>query len=157
MMNVALKPLIRRSHVADLPAVRQLLEIAKLPTEDLTSAPGLQFWVLEEDGLLIGVIGLERFDAAGLLRSLAVAPRHQRRGFGRELVAQLEQDARAQGVEQLALLTNTAQSFFQWLGYSVIDRRYVPDELKRSEEYRSLCPASAVCMTKSLGSSSEAA
>lgn len=149
-MNLALKPRIRRSQAADLATVLDLLNGAGLPTGDLTSAPGLQVWVLEADGLLLGVIGLERFGAGGLLRSLVVAPGHQRRGLGHELVAQLEHDARADGVEQLVLLTQTAETFFRQLGYSVIDRRYVPDELKHSEEFRSLCPASAVCMMKSL-------
>jgi amino-acid N-acetyltransferase len=111
---------------------------------------GLQIWVLEAQGVLAGVIGLERFGAGGLLRSLAVAPEYQRRGLGHDLVGQLEHDARAEGVERLVLLTQSAEAFFRGLGYSVIDRRYVPDELKQSEEFRSLCPATAVCMTKAL-------
>ena len=129
-MNVTLKPQIRRGQTADLVTVLNLLQCAGLPTEDLTWAPGLQVWVLETAGLLLGVIGLERFGAGGLLRSLAVAPGHQRRGLGEQLLAQLERDARADGVEQLVLLTQTAEPFFHRLGYSVIDRRYVPDEVK---------------------------
>jgi amino-acid N-acetyltransferase len=96
------------------------------------------------------VIGLERFSESGLLRSLAVAPGHQHIGLGRQLVAQLEHDAGAEGIEQLVLLTQSAEPFFRRLGYQTIDRRCVPDELRRSEEFRSLCPANAVCMTKSL-------
>jgi protein-tyrosine-phosphatase/N-acetylglutamate synthase-like GNAT family acetyltransferase len=149
-MKVAPKPRIRRSQACDLAAVLDLLNGAGLPTEDLTWAPGLQVWVVEAEGLLVGLIGLERFGAGGLLRSLVVAAGHQRRGLGQELVAQLERDARAEGVEQLVLLTQTSEPFFRLLGYSIVDRRYVPDELKQSEEFRSLCPASAVCMTKSL-------
>ena len=152
-MNVELKPQIRRGQADDLAAVRDLLQRAGLPTDDLTWAPGLQVWVLEAEGLLAGVIGLERFGAGGLLRSLAVAPEFQHRGLGHQLVGQLEHDARAGGVEQLVLLTQTAEAFFRGLGYGVIDRRYVPDELKHSEEFRSLCPATAVCMTKALSPS----
>jgi amino-acid N-acetyltransferase len=152
-MNVALKFRIRRSQVDDLAAIQDLLQAAGLPTDDLTWAPGLQIWVLEAQGVLAGVIGLERFGAGGLLRSLAVAPEYQRRGLGHDLVGRLEHDARAEGVEQLVLLTQTAEAFFRGLGYSVIDRRYVPDELKQSEEFRSLCPATAVCMTKALNPS----
>jgi amino-acid N-acetyltransferase len=51
-------------------------------------------------------------------------------------------------------LTETAEGFFRGLGYHVIDRGYVIEELKQSAEFRSLCPASAVCMTKSLVSPS---
>jgi amino-acid N-acetyltransferase len=50
-------------------------------------------------------------------------------------------------------LTETAENFFRGLGYEAIDRRYVPEEIQQSAEFRSLCPASAVCMTKSLSAS----
>jgi amino-acid N-acetyltransferase len=147
-------PPIRRTKPSDLKAVELLLRAAGLPTADLTSAPGLQLWVLEIEGRLAGVIGLERFGTGALLRSLYVAPDHQRTGLGHELVARLERDARADGVERLVLLTETAQAFVRRLGFELIDRRYIPEELKQSAEFRSLCPASAVCMTKSLASPS---
>jgi amino-acid N-acetyltransferase len=85
-----------------------------------------------------------------LRRSLAIAPAYQRRGLGHQLVAQLEQIVQDKGVEQLILLTETAESFFRRIGYEVIDRRYVPEPVKQGGEFRSLCPASAVCMTKSV-------
>jgi amino-acid N-acetyltransferase len=53
-------------------------------------------------------------------------------------------------VMQLVLLTQTAQSFFERLGYGVIDRALSPEAVRTSAEFRSLCPASAVCMTKTL-------
>lgn len=149
-MTVALQPSIRRGEAPDLSAVLALLRDARLPTEDLTSAPGLQLWVLECEGQLLGVIGLERFGTGALLRSLAVAFEHQRHGFGHELVTRLEQDARSAGVERLVLLTETAEAFFRRLGYEPIDRHYVPEEIKQSAEFSSLCPVSAVCLTKPL-------
>ena len=51
-------PPIRRTKPSDLTAVLQLLHTAGLPTADLTSAPGLQLWVRESEGELVGVIGL---------------------------------------------------------------------------------------------------
>ena len=72
-------------------------------------------------GQASGVIGLERFGAGGVLRLLAVASAYQGLGAGRALVSRLENDARAAGVEQLVLLTETAQAFFGELGYEVID------------------------------------
>jgi amino-acid N-acetyltransferase len=153
-MEASLEPAIRRSQASDLGAVLTLLRAAGLPTDDLTSAPGLHFWVLEAKKNLFGVIGLERFGAAALLRSLAIAPERQGRGWGRQLVTRVEREAQADGVEQLVLLTETAERFFRGLGYDAIDRGYVIEELKQSAEFRSLCPASAVCMTKSLVSPS---
>jgi amino-acid N-acetyltransferase len=145
-----LQPAIRQGQSADLDAVISLLKGAGLPTNDLTSAPDLRLWVLEAEGEVIGVIGMERFGASALLRSLAIASSHQRRGLGRQLVALLERDVQGKGVEQLVLLTETAESFFRGVGYEAIDRRCVPEEVKQSAEFRSLCPASAVCMRKSV-------
>jgi amino-acid N-acetyltransferase len=139
---------IRRGHSADLSAVVQLLEGAGLPSADFAGAHEFQSWVLEEQGSLVGVIGLERFGDTALLRSLAVVPAHRKRGLGHELVARLEHEARAQGVQQLILLTETAQTFFRGLGYVVTDRGQVSNDVKQSAEFRSLCPVSAICMSK---------
>jgi amino-acid N-acetyltransferase len=146
----SLQPAIRPGQSADLGEVTALLKAAGLPTDDLASALDLHLWVLEAEGDIVGVIGVERFGASALLRSLAIEPNYQRRGLGRQLVGQLERDVRFKGVEQLILLTETAESFFRRIGYEVIDRRYVPEDVKQSAEFRSLCPASAVCMTKSI-------
>jgi len=143
---------IRRGQSTDMPAVLALLQGAGLPTADLTSARELTMWVLEARDSLLGVIALERFGTDALLRSLAVAPEYRKHGLGHELVARLEQDAQANGVAQLVLLTETAEPFFRSLGYDIIDRRCVSEELKQSAEFRSLCPVSAVCMSKAIHS-----
>jgi amino-acid N-acetyltransferase len=141
---------IRPADTGDLSSVAQLLQNAGLPTTDLVSAHKFQSWVIVDKGSILGVIGLERFGREALLRSLAVAPAYRNRGLGQELVARLEHDARVQGIEQLVLLTETAQAFFQRLGYTTIDRAQVSDDVKHSAEFRSLCPASATCMSKGL-------
>jgi len=143
---------IRASDAADFRQVLALLTGAGLPTEDLDTAPELRFWVAEDEGKIVGAVGLERTGTAGLLRSLVVAPGYRAKGLGRELVATLERNAEADGVEILVLLTQTAKSFFGGLGYRLVDRAYVPDEIKQSAEFRSLCPASARCLTKSIPS-----
>jgi amino-acid N-acetyltransferase len=141
---------IRRGQPADVPAVLALLHSAGLPTADFTSSQRLTMWVVSARDSLVGVVAMERFGTDALLRSLAVASGHRKRGVGHQLVARLEQDAQAEGVHQLVLLTETAESFFRDLGYEVIDRRYVSEELRQSAEFRSLCPASAVCMRKAI-------
>ena len=147
-------PSIRRGRATDLPTVLVLLEGARLPTADVTSVDELPMWVLEERAAIVGVIALERFGSEALLRSLTIAPEYRKRGFGRELVARLEESARADNIQRLVLLTETAEAFFRGLGYSVIDRRHVSDRLKQSAEFRSLCPASATCMSKTLATPS---
>ena len=149
-MNLPLQRLIRRGQPDDVPAVVSLLEAAGLPTSDLTDVRELKMWVAEAADALIGIVALEPFGSQALLRSLAVVPEYRKRGLGQELVARLERDAEGEGIEQLVLLTETAESFFRRIGYEVTDRRSVRDEVRQSAEFRSLCPVSAVCMTKAL-------
>jgi hypothetical protein len=63
---------IRASKTADFSKVRDLLVAAGLPAEDLNSAPGLRFWVAEDQDRVIGAIGLE---ALGASRTPAIAGR----------------------------------------------------------------------------------
>jgi amino-acid N-acetyltransferase len=99
---------------------------------------------------VIGVIGLERFDDVGLLRSLAVSGEHRHHGLGFALVRALERRAALAGIAALVLLTVTARDFFLRAGYQVITRMQAPASVRASSEFRSLCPDSAVCMTKQL-------
>jgi N-acetylglutamate synthase-like GNAT family acetyltransferase len=104
--------------------------------------------VIEVGRSLRGAICLEPFGYEGLLRSLVVAPDVRTHGLGRSLVAQLESDARAEGVRKLVLLTQTAEKFFAKLGYQIVSRDEISNAVKESAQFRSLCPASATCMAK---------
>ncbi len=136
--------------MADGASIRALLEAGDLPTSDLsTSSP--QFVVACDTGNTIVAAGaLETFGDSALLRSVVVAPEVRRTGLGVRMVQELERIARARQVRRLVLLTLTARPFFERLGYRVIEREAVPEALKATEEFRSLCPASAICMAKSL-------
>jgi amino-acid N-acetyltransferase len=144
------QPDIRRARPADLPAVLALLEGARLPTADIAGIDQPQIWVLEERGAIVGAIALERYGSEALMRSLVVAPEYRKRGFGRELVALVEESARQDRINQLVLLTETAEPLFRSLGYNTLDRRHVSERLRQSGEFRSLCPASATCLSKVL-------
>ena len=54
------------------------------------------------------------------------------------------------GLIELILLTQTAQRFFEAQGYGVIERGNAPATVQESEEFKSLCPQSACCMSKRL-------
>lgn len=149
-MKAQVAPTIRRSRAADLPAVGRLLSDARLAAADLSSAPDLRCWVLEAGGELVGVIGLECAASGALVRSLTVVPAYRGQGWARELLRTAEREARALGIRQLVLLTETAQAFFVAHGYGVIERADVPEELQRTAQFRSLCPAAAICLGKSL-------
>jgi len=149
-MTVPTKTRIRKGAQGDMTAVLALLTDAGLPTADFTDSPDITMWVLEADGSIRGVIALQRFGREALLRSLTLAASHRRRGHGRDLVARVEDEAAAAGVDRLVLLTESAERFFRRLGYRPVERARVGESLRQSAEFRFLCPASAVCLGKSL-------
>jgi amino-acid N-acetyltransferase len=109
-----------------------------------------QFIVLCEGAQIIAAGALQPFGSVALLRSVAVEPQRRGAGLGRMIVQELERRACASDIAQLLLLTQTATRFFEQQGYRVIDRQQVPQAVQGSEEFRSLCPASATCMVKML-------
>ncbi|MDE2339333.1 MAG: GNAT family N-acetyltransferase [Gammaproteobacteria bacterium] len=142
-------PLIRAATASDFDALRALLEAAGLPTADLrTSRPA--FLVAAAGRELVGAGALEIHADTALLRSLAVAPAWRGRGLGHQVVKALERQARAAGLHQIVLLTETAEAFFTRLDYRVIDRAQAPPAVQASREFAALCPASAVCLAKTL-------
>jgi N-acetylglutamate synthase-like GNAT family acetyltransferase len=134
---------------ADLAAIRALLAEAHLPIDDL-GLPHQRFIVARNGANVVGCIGLERYGDDALLRSLAVAPARRGAGIGKGLHAEALAEARRGGVAALYLLTNTAEGLFSRFGFSRIARAAVPAAVAGSPEFRSLCPASAVCMVKRL-------
>jgi len=126
------------------------LAAAGLPVADLTAASLADFWGCRAGEELAGAIGLERYGAVALLRSLAVAPDWQGRGLGAALLAHAERAARQRGIAALYLLTATAAAFFARRGYVRIPREAAPPVLHHTAEFAALCPASAVCLTKPL-------
>lgn len=136
----------------DLGAIRSLVAGLGLPAEDLGS-PGQTFLVARAGDAVVGCVGLEAHAPDALLRSLAVAPGLQGAGVGRALYRQAVAEAERQQVRALYLLTTTAEAFFAGAGFSRIDRSQAPAAVAGSAEFRALCPASAVCMRRSLASS----
>jgi amino-acid N-acetyltransferase len=145
----------RAAEEEDFAAIRALLAENTLVHEDLTPASLDNFVVvpLEENlSRVAAVAGLELFygDKEGLLRSLAVCPSLRGRGLGVSLVASIEARARELDIQRLWLLTTTAPDFFRRLGYADADRAQAPRSVRQSGEFQHLCPASAVCLVKSL-------
>lgn len=133
-----------------------LLRLNRLPTEDITALKLRHFLVCgSNEAELAGCVGIEVFDWAGLVRSLAVATLHRSRGLGSTALIEIEALARSAGLRQLYLLTNTAAEFFERRGYSPVDRAAVPKAIAACSEFTSLCPADATCMTKGLTSEPE--
>jgi amino-acid N-acetyltransferase len=128
--------------------MRELLAAHALPTSDFDSKQIAWFVAVDENGTLSGMAGLEVHDDAGLLRSLVATK--QGAGTGSLLVAEVERFARARSVLRLCLLTQTAEAFFAQRGYARVPRSDAPPALLATTEFQSLCPASAICMVKTL-------
>jgi amino-acid N-acetyltransferase len=140
---------LRTATEQDSALIRALLNANSLPTSDL-QASRPRFVVACVDKQVIGTGALQPFGSVALLRSIAVEPHLRGAGVGRSIVRELEHIARTDDIKQLILLTQTARSFFEAQGYVSIDRASAPPLVRESEEFRSLCPESALCMSKSL-------
>ena len=130
-----------------LGTVRALLDRVGLPSEDLGRAP-VDVRTVELAGVTVGCVAVERHGAFGLLRSLAVAPEARGLGHGRQLVEAAERVAVDRQLDALYLLTTTAASFFEAIGYARVERDRVPEAVRRSSEFASVCPASATVLMK---------
>jgi N-acetylglutamate synthase-like GNAT family acetyltransferase len=138
---------IRNATNSDFPAVEQLLLSSRLPTEGVRENFS-GFIVAEEAGTIAGAIGLERYGSAALLRSAVVSPANRGVGVGRRLVERLLQRANEEGIDDLYLLTTTAEKYFPRFGFTPTTRATVPDSVKASAEFRGACPDTAVVMSR---------
>ena len=133
----------------DLPGAITLLETLGLPPDGLADHVGSML-VARQEGTLAGTAALEIYGDAALLRSVAIATPFQRRGLGLELTQAALQLARSRGIEEVFLLTTTAERFFPRVGFEVVSRADVPPAVQQSVEFTSACPASAIVMRKRL-------
>jgi amino-acid N-acetyltransferase len=119
-----------------------------LPIEDISTSTKL--FSITKDNEIAGTIGIEFHNQVALLRSLAVAETYRSKGIGGKLVEHIEKIAKQNAVKELILLTTTASDYFSKKAYRTIERNNVPEEIKKSSEFSSTCPSSAVIMKKVL-------
>ena len=130
--------------------MRTMLREASLPTDGLEEQFGPGYLLAEEAGAPVGAMGVERYGAYGLLRSAVTVPAWRGRGLGLALTHECINGARSQKLKALYLLTTTAADFFARFGFQPVERPTVPEEIRRSREFSSACPASATVMVLSL-------
>jgi N-acetylglutamate synthase-like GNAT family acetyltransferase len=141
---------IRNATSADLSTVESLLSGSDLPIDGVRENFS-NFVVAEEEGSVAGAIGFEQFGSVALLRSAVVAPDQRGSGVGQRLVEQLLVRAEEAGVEELYLLTTTAERYFPRFGFTLTTRSAVPNAVKASAEFRGACPDTAIVMTRRVG------
>jgi amino-acid N-acetyltransferase len=140
--------------VAELPlgkraALVALLASAALPTDDIDATSG-RFWQFRDAQGDMGFAGLELAGEDALLRSVVVHAERRRQGYGRAIVAWMLDQAPRLGVRRVFLLTVTAADFFAAMGFTPIDREALPEHIRATSEFATLCPATAICMMKPL-------
>lgn len=140
---------ISRANSKNREAIVSLLQSAGLPVEDLPQE--LQhFFTATDNTYIVGAIGLETYERNGLLRSLVVKPEYRKMKIAAGLISELEKLARNLGLQNIYLLTETAQGYFSTSGYETIARDLAPETLKQSAEFSHVCPGSAILMKKML-------
>jgi arsenate reductase len=145
--NVALVP----ARKDDEAAVRALLEAAELPVAGIDLAFPEGYVVARADGV-IGCAGIEVHDGDGLLRSVAVRGGGRHLGLGSRLVEDRVLAAKSKALRNLYLITTTAAPFFERLGFEPVQRETVPEGIRKSPEFASICPSSAAVLRRSLQS-----
>jgi N-acetylglutamate synthase-like GNAT family acetyltransferase len=128
--------------------IKILLIDSGLPVDDISEKTQMFTW---EDGEeIIGCAGIENYGHFGLIRSVAISSSKRNEGLGAIMIKKLLSVAVDQEIKEVYILTNTAERFFTKLQFSKIDRKYVPEEIKSTSEFASVCPSSAIVMRKTL-------
>lgn len=123
-----------------------LLEEANLPTVDVNLDKQV-FLKVSNKNILMAIGALETSGEYGLVRSVVVPQKLRGKGAGVSIIKALIDEAKTIELSQLFLLTETADKFFSKLGFKIAERKHVPQEISQMEEFTSICPSSAVCMT----------
>jgi N-acetylglutamate synthase-like GNAT family acetyltransferase len=145
----------RNAEQSDLPAVEKLLKTNDLPIDGVKENFA-SFVVAEHEHRIVGAIGLELYDSVALLRSAVVAADVRGTGVGHRLVEQILEFAERTGVDEIYLLTTTAEDYFPRFGFVHTTRAAVPAAVKASAEFRGACPDTAIVMERRIGSAAKA-
>ncbi len=129
--------------------VTNFLNANNLPVSDL-SEDNITFYLAYDHKDLVATIGLERHGSTGLLRSLAVKETFRNQQIADKMIKGLLQVCESENIQEIYLLTTTAEKYFLSKGFLPIDREVVPAVIKRTREFRSICPSSAVVMYREI-------
>ncbi|MFX0210010.1 MAG: arsenic resistance N-acetyltransferase ArsN2 [Candidatus Hodarchaeota archaeon] len=137
-------PIVKADKI-HLSGIINLLNQVNLPQEGIEEHLS-DFIVSIHEGIVIGCAGIEIYETVGLLRSVAVHPDYQGKTIGNALIHQILSHAQKKRVKEIFLLTETAEKYFSRLGFKKINREDIDYRIKETQEFKSLCPASAISM-----------
>jgi len=130
-------------------AITQLINDSNLISSDL-DLNTQHFFGLFTAHHLSAIAGLEIYGNNAVLRSVCVDAGFKSKGLGKQIVKEAEAWACKHSISTIYLLTETAEHFFNKLGYKSINRTEAPESVQQSMQFAQLCPSSAVCMIKQL-------
>jgi amino-acid N-acetyltransferase len=133
----------------DLPAILALLVKCGLPRDGLADHLRTTL-VARESKRIVGCSALELYEDCALIRSVAVDPSFRGQGLGLRLTKAALDMARLHQALTAYLLTTTAVTFFLRTGFKPLSRAEVPGNVRRSIQFTTLCPDTAIAMTASL-------
>jgi N-acetylglutamate synthase and related acetyltransferases len=136
--------MIRNAGESDLSAMDKLLSANGLTTSGVRE--NLSNFLVAEGEDIVGVIGIEFAGHGVMLRSMAISQELRKRGIGAALFNRCLEIARAAGMEDAYLLTNTAEKFVARWGFHKIERSEIPADLMQSSALNNFCPESSICM-----------
>lgn len=141
------KLIFKKAVKQDFDLICNLLKKNSLPYDDVKKKLDSMFIVFNtkcDD--VIGIAGVEFFKDCAFLRSIVVNDKFRKKGFGKNIINELFDYIRLRGHSEIYLLTMTAERFFSKLGFETIKRENTPKVIQETEQFKHLCPDSAICM-----------
>jgi len=136
---------LQRATEKIIPIIQKMLQENDLVIEDIPQIID-ELFLAYKGSKIIGIGGVEHHGNVGLLRSIAIESSLRGKGYGTALCNELIAKAKDDGINELFLLTLTAEAFFGRLGFERIERTETPQEMQETTEFKTLCPVSSVCM-----------
>lgn len=124
---------------------KELLSEYHLPTDDIFSENVRLYGYFDNDNFL-ACVGLEEFDDAILLRSLAVKNQQATCGIGTKLTEFIGRYAYQQDKKPIYLLTDSADGFFSRIGYKQCERLNAPESIRNTKQFSELCADASLLM-----------
>ncbi|MCG3218128.1 MAG: GNAT family N-acetyltransferase [Candidatus Heimdallarchaeota archaeon] len=139
----------RKARMDDLKEASDLLIKHDLPVDGIEdNFDNFLVLISNNTGEILGLVGIEKYDQIGLLRSLVIEKGFQGLGLGKKMLIAIEKYAKELGLISLFLFTDTAEKFFEKHNYSKLSIENADERLKQSVEF-TIC-SSAILMKKSL-------
>jgi len=136
---------IRQAGKEDKEAINQILADSDLPL--LKEGMEMNYFLIAEtQGKLLGVIGSLVRENSALLRSFAVRWEYRNRGVGKALTERILNELKQKQVSPIYILTMTAQSYAEKLGFMAIERKDIPESLLKESGLGDACPCSCACL-----------